>query len=395
MIDKMIEKLLLIFVENYLVIFLGFLLLFFIISIIYITIKEKKRKKRKDVLDKKTIMINYSSTLDIVIFVILFIIGLIIFYISIKSKITFNIIIGIFCSVVFCIIPSIIIISSKIKTATNILKENYIIVEDELLDKEYCNNSDSIQWRLYFKDFFKTYNRCIYETSEGNKYKIGDKFYLVFEKNTSFPNIYKISEYKLGESEKSKLMTLEEAKKYINLEEFVLKKEISKEKNIINPKNIFNDYYGKKKKEAVIIEVTLTLVLIVALIMTIKFHYLFDDITTLIIVLLTIVLYLTVFLIGSIIDIKSLFTVINNIKNNKYEIKEDEIISLNNNISFSDSNTMVSFKLKNYKKIVYEYKKDFLDTLPGDKLYLVFVKGIKEPIKVYDVKNSIIEKINK
>lgn len=387
----MIDKLLLTFVENYLLIFIGFVIIFFIISIIYSMIKEKKRKKSKDVLDKKTIMINYGSTLGIVLFIILFIIGLIIFYASIKSKITFNIIIGIFCSVVFCIIPSIIIISSKIKTATNILKGNYIIVEDELLDKKYSNNSNRKKWSLYFKEFFKTYNRCIYETSKGNEYKIGDKFYLVFEKKARFPNIYKVSEYKLEEKEKSKLMTLEEAKKYINLEEFVLKKETSKEKNNINPKNIINDFYNKKKKQKVIIEVALTLVLIVALIMTIKFYSLFD-ITTLILILLSIILYLITFLIESIVDIKCFFTIINDIKNNKYEIKEDEIISLNNNLSFSDSNTMISFKLKNYKKIVYEYKKDFLDTLPGDKLYLVFVKGKKEPIKVYNVKNSIIEK---
>lgn len=36
-------------------------------------------------------------------------------------------------------------------------------------------------------------------------------------------------------------------------------------------------------------------------------------------------------------------------------------------------------------------KKYFADVVIGDKLYLVFVKGEKEPIKVYNVKNSMVE----
>ena len=94
----------------------------------------------------------------------------------------------------------------------------------------------------------------------------------------------------------------------------------------------------------------------------------------------------------TIVNVKYSYCIINNIKNNNYEIKEDEVISLNNGIQYSDSNKMISFKFKNYKKIVYADKKYYTDVAIGDKFYLVFVKGEKAPINVYSIKNSILEK---
>ena len=97
------------------------------------------------------------------------------------------------------------------------------------------------------------------------------------------------------------------------------------------------------------------------------------------------------FLIMNTTHIKHILNMLNQIKNNNYEVKEDEIVSLNNRLSYSDSNRMISFKLKNYKKIVYQDKKYFSDVKEGDKLYLVFVKGEKDPIKVYNAKYSTME----
>lgn len=107
---------------------------------------------------------------------------------------------------------------------------------------------------------------------------------------------------------------------------------------------------------------------------------------------ITIVLAFLCLLIFTIIKIKYLVQIITNVKKDKYEIKEDEIVSLNNGIQYSDSNKMISFKFKNYKKIVYADKKYYDNPKIGDKFYLVFVKGDKEPIKVYDANYSLLEK---
>lgn len=59
----------------------------------------------------------------------------------------------------------------------------------------------------------------------------------------------------------------------------------------------------------------------------------------------------------------------------------------------SDAGGVTSFKFENYKKLVYEDKRLYHDVQIGEKFYLVFVKGEKEPIKVYNTKNSVINDI--
>ena len=237
-------------------------------------------------------------------------------------------------------------------------------------------------WQLYFKDYFKTYNKYVKfkDLKEGTSYKEGDKFYLVFVKGNSIPYIFAANEYTLSSSEK--LQTIEEIKNYTNLEEYVL--EINDEQIIINKERITKDFFNKSQKQTVLIDVAITIGIVLFAILT---SFLYFNIFVIIILFLVFAL----FLIMTIIKIKYLLTINSNIKNNNYEIKEDEIISLNNRLNYSDSNKIISFKLKNYKKIVYADKKYFTNIAIGDKLYLVFVKGEKEPIKVYNKKNSILE----
>lgn len=89
--------------------------------------------------------------------------------------------------------------------------------------------------------------------------------------------------------------------------------------------------------------------------------------------------------------IKYLYTIIKNIKHNNFKIKIDTVTSLNNRVDFKDSNGVISFKFKNYKKIVYADKEDYNIIDIGDEFYLVFVKGEKEPVKVYRLKDSILD----
>lgn len=386
------EKLILNFFNNIEVVFIIVAILCFIIPMVYTSIKRKKRKIKRDILDRKTIIADsgVASRLLLILFLLVFVIfGIIIIYLAInKSENTFNMVFGIILGIIVCAIPICIIINS-IKTVLKVSSGNYVIILDELKDKYYYHDRsydgdgvDMSGWQLYFKDYFKTYNKYVKfkDLKEGTSYKEGDKFYLVFVKGNSIPYIFAANEYTLSSSEK--LQTIEEIKNYTNLEEYVL--EINDEQIIINKERITKDFFNKSQKQTVLIDVAITIGIVLFAILT---SFLYFNIFIIIILFLVFAL----FLIMTIIKIKYLLTINSNIKNNNYEIKEDEIISLNNRLNYSDSNKIISFKLKNYKKIVYADKKYFTNIAIGDKLYLVFVKGEKEPIKVYNKKNSILE----
>ena len=118
---------------------------------------------------------------------------------------------------------SLLLIGVLLTNSIKILTGKYIIVVDELMDKKYYYDSDMdgrdySGWLLYFKKYFKKYNEYIkiYKESWDESNKKGDKFYLVFPQGGKTPYIFKCTDYKLDESEKDKLKTLEEALKYIN-----------------------------------------------------------------------------------------------------------------------------------------------------------------------------------
>lgn len=386
------EKMLTLLLDNIGFIFIGIAIICFIIPMIYTSTKRKKRKISRDVLDRKTIMADsgVSSRLLLILFLLIFVIfGIIIIYLAIsKSENNFNMVFGIIMGIIVCAIPTCIIINS-IKTALKVYSGNYVIILDELKDKYYYQDRsydgdgvDMSGWQLYFKDYFKTYNKYIKykDLKEGTSYKEGDKFYLVFVKGNSDPYMFAANEYTLSPNEK--LQTIEEVKDYMNLKEYVL--ETNNEQIIINKERITKDFFDKSQKQTVLIDLAITIGIVLFGILT---SFLYFNIFVIILLFLVFAL----FLVMTIVKIKYLLTINNNIKNNNYVIKEDEITSLNNRLNYSDSNKMISFKLKNYKKIVYADKKYFTNIEVGDKLYLVFVKNEKEPIKVYNKKNCTLE----
>lgn len=386
------EKVIINFIEKFHIIWLIIVVLCFIIPMIYTLTKRKKRKVKRDILDKRTIMVDsgISSNIGLILFHLVFLVlGLIIIYAATNTA--ENLSTMIFCiifGIATCLIP-IFIIMKTIKTALKILNGKYIIILDELKDKYYYEdhsyNGDDIDhsgWLLYFKDYFKTYDNYVKfkDLKEGGNYKIGDKFYLVFLKESNYPYIFAADEYNLAPSEKEKLKTIDEAAEYIKLEKFVLKKEILNERIIINKKRIIEDFC---KNKSIIPDILIPIgILLFGIITYISFSQLIP-----LIIILVIFLF---FLIMGIYSVKYRLGIVKNIKNNNYKIKEDEVVSLNNRLSYSDSNKMISFKFKNYKGIVYADKKDFYDTKVGDKFYLVFVKSEKEPIKVYSAKNNVL-----
>ena len=390
-------ELILSFFENFGAIAFVVAIVCFIIPMVRSLIKRKKRKIKRDVLDKETIMIDsgiYDNVGLNLFHLIFFIVGLIVIYAAINTAENNSTMIGgtIF-GIIICIYP-IIAIFKSIKTAIIVKNSKYVIVLDELMDKYYYHDHsyngedvDHSGWQLYFKEFFKKYDKYIKfgDLKEGNKYKIGDKFYLVFVKWQSIPYMFAANEYTLAQSEKDKLKTIDEVKDYIKLEEFILEKEISNKKIIINKKRIIKDFFDKSQKQTVVF---LTLATLFLLFLGVNICINYFNLGAVI----TIVLAFLCLLIFTIIKIKYLVQIITNVKKDKYEIKEDEIVSLNNGIQYSDSNKMISFKFKNYKKIVYADKKYYDNPKIGDKFYLVFVKGDKEPIKVYDANYSLLEK---
>lgn len=391
----MFENLIIKFIENIHIVFIVVAILCFVLPMLYISVKRKKRKKKRDILDKRTILIDSGicSNVGLILFHLIFLIfGIIMIWAAInKAENTPTMICGVLFGIAMCIMP--IIISFKsIKTLVNVLNGKYIIVEDELMDKYYYQDRsyhgegiDHSGWKLYFKHYFKKYDKYIKykDLHSGDNYQIGEKFYLVFVKGGNLYE-FRAKEYTLAPSEKDKLKTIDDVKDYMNLEEFVLEKEIPNETIIINKERIINDFFDKKRKTGLVVDILLPIgILLFGIIVYILFSVLIE--------LILVFAVFVFFLIMNTTHIKHILNMLNQIKNNNYEVKEDEIVSLNNRLSYSDSNRMISFKLKNYKKIVYQDKKYFSDVKEGDKLYLVFVKGEKDPIKVYNAKYSTME----
>lgn len=364
----------------------------FIVPMAYTMIKRGRKKVHKDVLNKRTIMIDsgISSKIALTLFLLVFlIVGMIVIYLAIyKSENLYTMIAMIVMGIIFCLVPSIIGFHI-IKTAIKVLNKKYVIVLDQLMDIYYYNevesdfNHDHSGWQLYFKDFFKVYNQYvkIRNIGEGNKYNKGDLFYLVFVKGSRTPYVFAANEYTLDPSERDKLKTLEEAKDYIKLKKFTLETEVYNGKKMINSNTIIHDFFGKDEKRTLLFFGLISIFLLIVCIGISSF-----SLVASIVVLLVLICILFI----AIVKIKYLYSIIRKIKRSQYEIKIDEVISVNENLQYSDSNQITSIKFKNYDKIVYTNKKENYNAQVGDSFYLVFVKGETTPIHVYNTKNSIL-----
>lgn len=366
----------------------------FIIPMAYTMIKRGRKKINRDVLNKHTILIDsgISSHVILTLFLLVFLIaGIIVIYLAInKSKNLDTMLAGIVGGSICCLLP-IIISFNILKEAIKVLKKKYVIVVDELLDIYYYNDvgsdfdNDHSGWQLYFKDFFKVYNQYvkIRNIGEGNKYNKGDQFYLVFVKGSRMPYVFSTNEYKLDPSERDKVKTLEEAKEYIKLKKFNLKAEVYNGKKVINPNTIIHDFFSKDEKITLLFFSICSIFLLIVCIGISFFN----------LVASMVVLFMFICIVCiTIVKIKYLYSIIRKIKRSQYEIKIDEVVSVNENLQYSDSNQITSIKFKNYDKIVYTNKKENYNAQVGDSFYLVFVKGETAPIHVYNTKNYILEK---
>lgn len=374
--------------------FLLIFILCFALPIVIITSRRKKREKYKEFLNKKSIMLSYNilSKISLMWFLLFIIIlGIIVIYlISVQSGTFSSKIPGIIFGGIMCLIPSIIILNN-LKVLLRIQTGQYVIVLDELSDKYHysdnrTNENDYSEWKLFFKDYFKKYNVYvpIKSLKLGNKYNIGDKFYLVFVKGNTLPYIYPLQEYTLDELEKNKLTTLEKAKNFINIKEFTLEtNNINFEKRTINKKILIADFNKWGHKKTVIIDIFICLFLLVFGLISI---FIFKNVLAFIITVLIFIFFLFI----TVVKIQFVYTITKNIKCGYFEIKKDEVISLNNGVEFQDSNSVISFKFKNYKSIVFADKKDFNNVSIGDEFYLIFVKNEKKPINVYKVNDVIL-----
>ena len=93
----------------------------------------------------------------------------------------------------------------------------------------------------------------------------------------------------------------------------------------------------------------------------------------------------------TIVKIQYMYEIIKNIKSGKFKITKDTVISLNDSVRFRDSNDIMSFKFNDYKKIVYVSKEEYKETNIGEEFYLVFVDGMKEILKIYPVKDNVLD----
>lgn len=389
------EELILKILGNIHIVFLGIFILSFVVPII-ISITRSKIKEK--VLNKYSIFMDsvaFSRMTAIFVMLLFLSVGLIVMYLSSREyELDKNKSIGgIICSFIF-IVPPIIFIIKTLKETIKILTGKYVIIIDQLMDKNYYNDHgyfgfegvDHSGWLLYFRDYLKKYNEKIkiINMKRGDLAKKGDNFYLVFVKGNKYPYIYECKKYELEKYEKDKLKTIDEVKGYISKKEFVLEKLEQSERSIINKDKIKKDFTKAGHRKTSIILALVSIFLILFLLMSI---FDFKNLTVTIIILLLTVIW--IFL--TIVKIKYILTIYSNINKGNFKIKEDEVISLNDRIQYSDSNSVISFKFKNYKKIVYEDKRVYHDTQVGDKFYLVFIKGEKEPIMVYNAKNSVIK----
>jgi len=163
-----------------------------------------------------------------------------------------------------------------------------------------------------------------------------------------------------------------------------LEKVTQSEKIFLNQSRIKGDFTKSGHRRTAIIDILLSIFLILFFVASIL---IFDSLLGTIILLLVNIVWLFL----TIVKVKYVVGIYSNINKGNFKIKEDEVVSLNSRIPYRDSNEVISFRFKKYKKLIYEDKREYHDTQIGDMFYLVFVKGENEPIKVYNAKNCIIE----
>lgn len=186
--------------------------------------KKIINKKSEKVLTNKLIVKEEMSYIIFVDFMSLMFcfVGILLLYVYLtSSEILSNKIIGIISGLLFLIVSLSILISVN-RRCINILKGNYVIIEDILKDKDmYIDRSSDgyDKYYLYFEKLKKKYNHTeLVKWKTYNSSRKGDKFYIVFTKSDSYA--FNSKEYKLPDY--NKIVPVEELHNYTYVKEFKL-----------------------------------------------------------------------------------------------------------------------------------------------------------------------------
>lgn len=348
-------------------------------------------KKNINILNKKSILkqLGFGGHLFIIFISTIFLIASIIFIwqsiVERTDTIPFilNIILG-FIIFIF----SFYFIFYVLRIIINIQNKNYIIILDELMDKYYYRDVPSTEvdnsaWHLYFKEYFRLYNKKvrIIHYQIGNRYKAGDKFYLVFVKGKKNPFIFAVNEYELGITEQEKISSFSEASDYINFKKFTIKENDNKGAVTVDKKRLIRDFLDINK---IVNALICTLVSVFAIIMIVTFWE--EGLPVIIIGFM----FLLVFGLISVSNINYMIRIVTNIRKNRYVIKIDKVVSINEETNYRSLNSQIKLKFEDYKENIYVERKYYNSVRVGDEFYLVFIKGNYEPIKIYNVKENIL-----
>lgn len=188
--------------------------------------KKIINKKSEKVLTNKLIVREEMSYIIFVDFMSLMFcfVGILLLYIGIGltySDMLSNKIISIIMGLLFLIVSLSILISVN-RRCINILKGNYVIIEDVLKDKDMFidrSGDSNDKYYLYFEKLFKKYNHAeLVKWKTYNSSRKGDIFYIVFTKSDSYA--FNSKKYKLPDY--SKLVPVEELHNYTFVKEFKL-----------------------------------------------------------------------------------------------------------------------------------------------------------------------------
>lgn len=317
------------------------------------------------------------STLFLLIFVITC--GYVIFSlcrygINLKSFIISFVVCATFGAIPLCFIIK------EIRIIYKINKGDFVVFEDGLADKEIVRSHDSegqnhTTYKLYFFKYFKKYDKSInvdYKVYE--KSCIGDFFYIVICNKQVF--VFNEKEYQLDAS--IPIISIEETENYFKRKKNRKIEEIIDEIPLVDNKYIRKDIFDSSRKGTFMMLFISDLFLIGMLAGIIAFS---ENIS--IMACIVVFIMLLAFVGVTVIQIRRLYKILKDLKNEHYCILIDNVVSLNNNVEFKDSNDITSFKFKKCGYTVFEKKKKFKNVNIGDEFYLVFINSMKEPIKVY------------
>jgi len=337
---------------------------------------EKKQLLTKEIIAKKLLS---GKLLFIVGSIPFLLIGIYMLITKIESTDIAEIIVLRTIAFLMIAIPIYVIISTNRKYQ-ELLKGNYVITIDTLKDKECVssghNSARRLHYYLYFKDYFKTYNRKIsVDFQEYRKVDIDDPCYLIFSQKYA-PVFFKENDYELVETDK--IIKADKLSDYINVKKIVSKK--TKETINIDKEQIISDIKNDEIGSILISALTT----IITACVTVLVYFTAKTIVMIPALLTILILCIPIYKIARIIFI------ITKLKKDEYSIKTDKVIAIDKNIKFKDSNKFISFTFENFNSTVKANRNDFSEVAVEEELYLVFVKGITSPIKVYQKKHSTL-----